>query len=101
MDVAMSLGSETPATAALPKALLSLQVLRGAAEAGVPADVISRCSSEVCDPAVVAAILGEVTQDPYYCYFYAQSLAAPELPPSHQPIIGRDMPAAQASPFGF
>ena len=77
------------------------QVLRGAAEAGVPADVISRCSSEACDPAVVAAVLGEVTLDPYYCYFSAQPLGAPELPPPQQPIIGRDMPAAQASPFRF
>jgi hypothetical protein len=76
------------------------KVIRGAVEAAVPVDVISRCSSEVCDPAAVAAILGETSLDPYYCYFSDRPLTAPELLPP-PPIIDRSAPPAQASPFAF
>lgn len=77
------------------------KVLRGAVEAAVPADVISRCSSEVCDPAAVAALLGDMFLDPYYCYFSDRPLSAPEALPPPPPIIDRGMPPAQASPFAF
>jgi hypothetical protein len=76
------------------------KVIRGAAEAGVEADVISRCSSEACDPAAVAAILGNTSLDPYYCYFADRPRPAPELPPP-PPVIDRDIRPPQASPFTF
>lgn len=78
------------------------RVIRGAVEAAVQPDVVSRCSGEVCDPAAVAAILGETSLDPYYCYFTARPLAAPEPLPPPSPIVDRATPpAAQASPFTF
>jgi len=82
------------------KTTLCEKVIRGAVEAAVPADVISRCSTEACDPAAIAAILGETSPDPYYCYFSDRPLTAPELLPP-PPIIERSMPPAQASPFTF
>ena len=85
----------------LDKTDLCEKVIRGAVEAAVQADVISRCSSEACDPRAIAVILGETSRDPYYCYFSDRPLVAPEpvLPPP--PIIGRAANQAQASPFTF
>ena len=81
--------------------VLCEKVLRGAALAGVQPDVISRCSAEFCDPAAVAAILGDAFLEPNYCYFAARPLVAPEIPLAQDAVVGRSTPAAQASPFRF
>jgi len=83
------------------KNALCEKVIRGAVEAAVQVDVISRCASEVCDPRAIAAILGDTSLEPYYCYFSDRPIVAPEpiLPPP--PIIDRSAQPAQASPFRF
>ncbi len=83
------------------KDVLCDKVIRGAAAAGAQADVISRCSEEVCEPAAVAAILSDVFLDLNYCYFaFRPSTQADPLPPS-LPVIDRSLPTSQASPFTF
>ena len=74
-------------------------VIRGAAAAGVPADVVARCAAEACDePAAVAALLAAVMFEPDYCYF-APRPPAPLPPP--RPVIDRDSPPPQVSPYKF
>jgi hypothetical protein len=74
-------------------------VVRGAAVAGVPADVVARCATEACDdPAAVAALLAAIVFEPNYCYF-GPGTPAP-LPPS-RPVIDRDSPPPQVSPYKF
>ena len=87
-------------TAEPDNAFLCDMVIRGAALAGVLPDVISRCSTEFCDPTAVAAILEDAFLETTYCYFTFQPPGPPEaLPP--QPLINRDAPPSQASPFRF
>jgi hypothetical protein len=74
-------------------------VIRGAAAAGVPADVVARCAAEACDePAEVAALLAAVMFEPNYCYF-APRPPAPLPPP--RPVIDRESPPPQVSPYKF
>jgi len=83
------------------KAILCEKVVRGAVLAGVQPDVISRCAVEYCDPAAVAAILGEAFLEPNYCYFAVRPLAAPDDLPPQPAVIDRSLPQSQASPFRF
>jgi hypothetical protein len=76
-------------------------VIRGAVAAAVQPDVISRCSTDFCDPAAVAAILSETLLEPNYCYFTGRALVAPDLPPPPEPVFERSLPQPQASPFTF
>jgi hypothetical protein len=75
------------------------KVTRGAVAAGVQSDVISRCASEYCDPAAVAAVLAAT--EPNYCYFFPQPLVAPAPLPPPEPVFDRSHPKPQASPFTF
>ncbi len=77
------------------------KVIRGAVAAGVQPDVISRCSSEACESSAVAALLAATLLEPNYCYFIRQPLVAPAPLPSPEPVISRDYPRAQASPYTF
>lgn len=77
------------------------KVIRGAILAGVQPDVISRCSAEFCDPAAVAALLGNAFLDTNYCYFVNQQPVAPDILPPQFPIVDRSRPQSQASPFRF
>ena len=77
------------------------KVIRGAVSAGVEPDVISRCSSDVCNPSEVAAILAATLLEPNYCYLFARPLAAPEPLPPPGPVFDRSVPRPQASPFAF
>ena len=77
------------------------KVIRGAVAAGVQPDVVSRCASEVCDPAAVAAVLAATLLEPNYCYFFPQPLVAPEPLPPPGPAVDRSQPGPQASPFTF
>jgi len=81
--------------------VLCEKVIRGAAEAGTQADVITRCSGEVCDPAAVAAILANAFLEPNYCYFTFQPPPALEPLPPQLPVIDRSLPVAQASAYTF
>jgi hypothetical protein len=91
-------GSSSPDT---DKETLCEKVIRGAVAAGVSPDVISRCSSDVCDPAAVAGILAATLLEPHYCYFFPQSLVAPASLPPPEPVFDRSLPRPQASPFTF
>jgi hypothetical protein len=89
-----------PAAPAPGARALCEQVIRGAVSAGVQPDVISRCSADACDPAAVAAILAATLLEPNYCYFSPREVEPdPAAPP--QPVIDRDYPRPQASPFRF
>ena len=78
------------------------KVIRGAVAAGVQPDVISRCTSPVCDPAAVAALLSAILLEPNYCYFSPGQLVAPELLPPPEPVVDQVYPQIpQASPFTF
>jgi hypothetical protein len=83
------------------KAILCERVVRGAVLAGVQPDVISRCSTEYCDPAGVAAILGDAFLETNYCYFASQPPAAPDAPAPRPPVVDRTSQPPQASPFRF
>lgn len=91
-------------TAAPPSAdaqTLCEQVIRGAVAAGVPPDVISRCSADFCEPAAVAAILSATLLEPNYCYFAPRALVAPAPLPPPEPVFDRTLSPPQASPFTF
>ena len=77
------------------------QALRGAAAAGVPEDVIARCAGEVCDPGAVAGLLAGILLEPNYCYFSPRPPGAPAALPPPRPVVDRDSPPAQVSPFNF
>lgn len=82
------------------KEALCEKVIRGAVAAAVPAEVISRCSSDVCDPSAVAAILAATSSEPSYCYFFPK-LDAPAPPAPREAAFDRSVPQPQASPFAF
>ena len=77
------------------------QAIRGAAAAGVPEDVIARCAGEACDPGAVAALLAGILLEPNYCYFSPRPPGAAATLPPARPVVDRDSPPAQASPFTF
>jgi hypothetical protein len=78
------------------------QVARGAAAAGVPGEVIARCSLEACDdPAAVASVLAAVLLEPDYCYFSSRPPDAQAALPPPRPVIDRSTPPAQVSPYRF
>lgn len=81
--------------------VLCEKVIRGAAAAGAQADVISRCSEEACEPAVVASILADAFLELNYCYFAFQASPPADPLPQAAPVIDRGLPAYQASPFTF
>ena len=83
------------------KEALCEKVIRGAVAAAVPADVISRCSSDVCDPSAVAAILAATSLGAELLLLLSHSLTRPL--PRHQaePAFDRSVPQPQASPFTF
>lgn len=83
------------------KTIICDKVVRGAVQAGVQPDVISRCTAEYCDPARVAALLGDAFLEPNYCYLAGQPLAAPDALPPQVPVIDRSAPPSEASPFRF
>jgi hypothetical protein len=83
------------------KAELCRQVIRGAVAAGVPADVISRCSADACDPADVAVLLAGSLGETNYCYIGTRPLSAPDPQAPQQPIIDRSQQQPQYSPYRF
>lgn len=80
---------------------LCRNVVQGAVAAGVPSDVIARCSADVCDPAGVAAILAGSLLELNYCYIGFQPSGAPDPGQPRPPVIDRALPQAQASPYTF
>jgi hypothetical protein len=99
--------------------LCRLAVL-GAAQAGVPADVIARCTAAACDPVGVAALLAAALREPNYCYVGSPPPGAPAagqtapvvdraiaqppeppLPPPPLPPVEPPPPPPQISPFAF
>lgn len=77
------------------------KVLLGAVAAGVAADVIARCSADVCDPGAVAMTLAATLLEPNYCYLSPRPLVAPAPLPPPEPVFDRSYPRPQASPFTF
>lgn len=80
---------------------LCRKVVQGAVAAGVPSDVIARCSAGVCDPAGVAAILAGSLLELNYCYIGFQPSGAPDPGTPRPPVIDRALPQPQASPYTF
>lgn len=83
---------------------LCRKVVFGAVEAGVPADVVARCTAEACAPPLVAALLAESLLEVSYCYLGPRppSAAVPEQ--RSEPLIDRSFfqtPPPQISPFDF
>lgn len=77
------------------------KVLMGAVAGGVSSDVISRCSSDACDPGAVAGILARTDLEPYFCYFMAFPATPLPPPPPREPVFDRSYTKPQASPFTF
>lgn len=83
------------------KGELCRNVVQGAVAAGVPSDVIARCSSDACDPAGVAAILAGSLLELNYCYIGFQPSEAPDPGKPQPPVIDRALPQPQVSPYTF
>jgi hypothetical protein len=92
---------ESTSTPEIEKKMLCEKVIRGAVEAGVQPDVITRCCADACDPAAIAAILSATMLEPNYCYFAPRPLVAPAPLPPPEPVFQRSYTPPEASPFTF